>query len=151
MKAKRLRIDETEKYGLGVFANEKISAGEVVASFDGEFYEVKKASLLPECCRNHAIQCGAERYRDANSIARLINHSCSPNCGIKNLFQIVAMHDIQPGDEITWDYEMAENSNWTMHCCCGSEHCRTKIGAYRNLPPSKRKEYSGFISEWLFR
>jgi hypothetical protein len=85
-------------------------------------------------------------------MARYINHSCEPNCGIKGLFKIVAMRDIDVGEEVTWDYEMTEDSDvWRMQCHCGSENCRGEIGAYRNMPQETREKYRGYISEWLLK
>ena len=90
------------------------------------------------------------RWRDSQGIARLINHSCEPNCGIKKLFNVVAMRDIVKGEEITWDYDMTEdNKNWRMNCLCGTPSCRKIIGSYKNMPEEVREKYKGYISEWL--
>lgn len=68
------------------------------------------------------------------------------------MFDIVAMRTIRPGEQITWDYDMTENTrNWKMKCKCGNSACRQTIGAYRNLPDSVRKKYKGYISSWLLK
>ena len=104
-----------------------------------------------ELC-DHAIQFAENKWRDSQGIARLLNHSCEPNCGIKDLFKIVAMRDIKSGEEITWDYEMTEdNPNWRMRCRCGSDQCRKNIGNYQNMPEKTRQKYRGFISAWLVK
>ncbi|MEK6889245.1 MAG: hypothetical protein AABW80_04025 [Nanoarchaeota archaeon] len=61
------------------------------------------------------------------------------------------MKDIKRGEEILWDYEMTENSNWRMNCMCGNKNCRRVIGAYDNLPEEVRKKYKGYISTWLIK
>jgi len=135
--------------GVGVFARESISPGEVIASFDGFYYSLEYPGWTPDLI-NHAIQCARNWFRDSAGLARLVNHSCEPNCGIQRLFDIVAMRVIAPGEEITWDYEMTEDSDWwRMKCRCGTAACRGLVGAYRNLPESTRSKYKGFISEWL--
>jgi hypothetical protein len=149
MDSPKVRLGPSGIAGGGVFAVETIFPSEMVASFDGPFYDRNfdgwNADLL-----NHAIQCAADRFRDSAGIARYVNHSCEANCGIKGLFDIVAMRTIQPGEEITWDYEMTEDSDWwRMDCRCGSPRCRKVIGAYRNLPEEFRVKYRGFISQWL--
>jgi SET domain-containing protein len=78
-----------------------------------------------------------------------VNHSCDPNCGIHDRFKIVAMRDIAPGEEVTWDYGMTENYIWRMKCTCGSPLCRKTIGSYKTMPRAIRKKYKGYISEWL--
>lgn len=147
----KARVRQTEKYGRGVFAGAKIRKGEEIASFDGPFYGGEFDDWT-EDLRNHAIQCGPDMWRDSKGIARLINHSCEANCGIKGKFKIVAMRDIAKGEHITWDYEMTERSTWwKMRCRCGSPLCRKKIGDYRNMPKEARERYKGYISTWLTR
>jgi uncharacterized protein len=137
------------KYGRGVFATGTIRRGEIVAEFDGPIFD-DDFDGWNEDLRNHAIQIGKALWRDSNGVARLINHSCEPNCGIKKLTKIVAMRTIHPGEEITWDYEMTEKSDWwRMRCRCGAPTCRKRIGNYKNLPKEKRRKYEGYISEWL--
>jgi SET domain-containing protein len=135
--------------GTGVFAVELIFAGEPIASFDGPFYPWDYPDWTPDLL-HHAIQCGRTRFRDSAGIARYVNHSCEPNCGIRGLFDIVAMRTIEPGEEVTWDYEMTEDSDWwRMECRCGTPSCRKVIGSFRNMPSEVRAKYRGFISAWL--
>ena len=52
------------------------------------------------------------------------NHSCAPNTGYSGL-NVVALHDIAPGEELTFDYatvysEAAE----PFECHCGAPNCR---------------------------
>jgi SET domain-containing protein len=138
--------------GRGVFAEAKIKKGEEVAAWDGPVYgwrsrvwETNKNDVL-----HHAIQFEERRWRDSAGLARLLNHSCEANCGIKELFRIVAMRDIAPGEELCWDYEMTEDSSWyRMRCKCGTKSCRKVIGTYQNMPREARKRYRGHISSWL--
>jgi uncharacterized protein len=142
-------------YGKGVFAIDRIKKGEIVAVFNGLFYYAKSALNLPNdppiFAGRHAVQYAEGKWRDSNGMARYINHSCNPNCGIKELFGIVAMRDISTGEEITWDYAMTENSDWTMRCTCGSDRCRGVVGAFRMLSEEDKDRYEGYISEWLLK
>lgn len=145
-------VKETGKYGKGLFAKENIKKGEIIASFDGDIYEAEKASDLPSespNVRDYAIQFEEHKWRYSNGFAIIINHSCEPNCGIKNNFDIVAIRDIQKGEELTLDYDMTENSDWTMKCSCGSKNCRKIIKGYRHLPEELKKKYKNYISEYL--
>ena len=147
----KIVIVQTKKYGKGVFALKPIKKGEVVAVFDGKIYDDDFDGWTKDLL-NHAIQFDKSCWRDSKGAARYINHSCDPNCGIKKLFKIVAMRNIEAGEEITWDYEMTEKSDWwKLRCKCGSPICRKIIGNYKNMPKKIRQKYKGFISDWLLK
>lgn len=147
MDSKKVIIRKTKGRGKGVFARTAIKRNELIASFDGEIYG--RDIDWTDDLYNHAVQFEKWRWRDSKGIARLLNHSCDPNCGIHDLFNIVAMRDIMPGEELTWDYAMTENHVWRMKCKCGSPICRNIVGAYKDLPASIRKKYKGYVSAWL--
>lgn len=58
--------------------------------------------------------------------ARMINHSCDPNCEPRNLnghIWIVALRDIPRGAELLYDYGF-DFAGWREHPCrCGAVHC----------------------------
>lgn len=149
MDSKKVKIEKTNNKGSGIFAVETIRENELIAEFDGEIYGWHDPRWTDDLY-DHCIQFEEKKWRDSKGIARLINHSCEPNCGVKNLFQIVAMREILPGEEITWDYEMTErHPYWRMKCKCGNSNCRMIIGNFENMPADVRKKYTGYISEWL--
>ena len=60
--------------------------------------------------------------------ARLINHSCDPNCEVldtsKTKIWITAMKNIKKGEELSYDYGFGFDSNYKDHKCkCGSKNC----------------------------
>lgn len=151
----KVSLRAKKNLGHSLFAFEPVFKGELIASFDGECYswissDRELPNEYPDFTRDHAVQFHPRRARDSNGFARYANHSCEPNCGIRNLFQIVAMRDIPPGEEITWDYAMTENDDWQFACLCGTPSCRGIISGFKDLPVECRRRYSGFISEWLF-
>jgi len=60
------------------------------------------------------------------NIARLINHSCAPNCRAENIrgrIVIIARREILAGEELTFDYGYPF-SEWPLHPCrCGAARC----------------------------
>lgn len=147
--SRKVKVRKTKKYGRGVYAIAPIRKGEIIAMFDGPTYDDDYEPWTDDMYY-HAIQYGPTDWRDSKGIARLVNHSCDPNCGIKSLFKIVAMRSIRVGEELTWDYEMTEkNKYWKMKCRCGTDICRGVIGNYANMPRNIRLKYKGYISEWL--
>lgn len=71
-----------------------------------------------------------------------INHSCEPNARMVELFEedswyvvVVAIRDINIGDEITHDYglttEDPDDPDLKIPCNCGSAKCRKRLFEYR--------------------
>ena len=71
---------------------------------------------------------------EARSVAAYSNHSCSPNMYCIELQDrtnamkavLVAIQNIAPGTELTWDYrqQWAHNEGPRIVCRCGSAQCR---------------------------
>ncbi|XP_053330692.1 histone-lysine N-methyltransferase SETDB1 [Spea bombifrons] len=74
------------------------------------------------------------------NLGRYLNHSCSPNLFVQNVF--VDTHDlrfpwvaffaskrIRAGTELTWDYnyEVGSVAGKKLLCCCGSTDCRGRL------------------------
>lgn len=75
--------------------------------------------------------------------ARLVNHSCEPNVEAQ-IWQdkeiwFVAMRDIQPGEELLYNYGF-ELDTWEDHPCrCGTARCVGYIVDEQYWPKLKRK------------
>nr|XP_037277427.1 LOW QUALITY PROTEIN: histone-lysine N-methyltransferase eggless-like [Rhipicephalus microplus] len=78
--------------------------------------------------------------KNCGNIGRYLNHSCSPNVYVQNVF--VDTHDLRfpwvaffaaryiaAGVELTWDYNYDVGSvpERVMYCQCGSEECRGRL------------------------
>jgi len=60
------------------------------------------------------------------NIARLINHSCAPNCEaciVGRRIYIDAIRDIQPGEELSFDYGFDVDCFEDHPCRCGKPEC----------------------------
>lgn len=58
--------------------------------------------------------------------ARLINHSCNPNCEpqcIRGHIWVIAIRDIKPGEELNYDYGYDLDHFFDHPCRCGSKNC----------------------------
>jgi SET domain-containing protein len=69
--------------------------------------------------------------------ARLLNHSCSPNAeaqDIEGRIWIVAVRDILPGEEITFNYNYDLVDYKEHPCRCGSPNCVGYIVAEEFFP-----------------
>lgn len=139
-------IAESNRYGKGIFANRKIKKGEVVFTVKGEKTKIPSIYTVP---------IDFDLYINPFPPTKFLNHSCDPSCGIKNRIEIVAMRDLEKGEEITIDYAMIVDEysdkklKQDIHCDCGSKNCRGEFGSYKKLPKKIKEKYKGFISDYL--
>lgn len=64
---------------------------------------------------------------DGHGAAMFLNHSCDPNCEtdeIDGRVWIMAIRDIAPGEELTYDYCLYDGDEDEAHCNCGAANCR---------------------------
>ncbi len=106
----KVEVKKTEGKGQGLFAINPIKAGEEVATAKGIVVPNSLVHLPPyeiigdEIC--FQID-GSNHFCPISSDSKLwssfwfANHSCDPNCGIKNRITLIALRDIAPLEEIT--------------------------------------------------
>lgn len=72
-----------------------------------------------------------------------VNHHCRPNAGFRHHKHLYAYRDIEPGDEITYDYSatIGVGMDWWMACACDASDCRKKIGNVLTLPKDTLANY----------
>lgn len=134
--------------GQGIFATRQFHSGEIV------MIGVIEEDNIEEN-HSHASQMGELRYALHGGEITKVNHSCSPNCGIKlnkaGAHDFVAMHAIEIGDEITFDYAMRNYviEHFPYACCCGAKNCRESITGWKNLPESFKSTYEGYVAPYL--
>jgi hypothetical protein len=77
------------------------------------------------------------------------NHSCNPNVVIRDRAYI-ALRNIQPGDDITFDYETTEvDMAEPFTCGCQSETCRGIIRGYAHLSAAQRDALANQTASYL--
>jgi len=145
--------------GYGLFTSEEICKGELVIDFSnspGKLINTKEADALFKKGFDYILQIDENSFLAATNEQELedsdfLNHSCNPNCGIKDKVKIVAMRNIEPGEEITFDYAMSESSKYKMKCSCQSPNCRKIITGEDWKIKELQKKYKGFFSEYIQR
>ncbi len=78
-----------------------------------------------------------------------INHSCEPNAGFLDTIIIIALRDIPPGEEITWDYAFSQTTFAPFECNCKSKNCRKTIHPDDWKIKSIQKQYGKYFSPYL--
>ena len=129
-------VGNSKIHGKGVFAAKDIRKGKEIIEYTGEKISKTEGDRRSEeqlrQGRLYVFQLN-KRYdidgASGGSDARLINHSCDPNCESiiydnKHIW-IVATKHIKKGEEILYDYELTGDKE--LICKCGSKNCRKKL------------------------
>jgi SET domain-containing protein len=108
-KDNRFKIIKAEKgAGFGLVSNVLFKKGDFIIEYIGtkrlnKDIEYHTGKYLFEIDDQYTID-GSPRW----NTARYINHSCRPNCEVEidkdGKILIMAIKDIKPGDELTYDY-----------------------------------------------
>jgi uncharacterized protein len=128
-------------HGRGVVAEELIPQGTRIMEFTGPF--LRKEQTTPQ---TYALQIGPDLYIGASgALDDYVNHSCQPNAGMVidgTTVTLVAIRDIEPGEEIFFDYSTTmDEDDWEMSCSCGTSSCRKLIRDGKHLPQSVWERY----------
>jgi hypothetical protein len=149
---RRIYIGHSENTGRGLFANCRFIRNQVLFTVHGR---IRIDSYGPDYwigSRWFGIDDGMWLVLPKNSYAYYLNHSCDPNSGVKDRVAVVAMRNIEKGEEITLDYSITEaDPYWKMKCKCGKENCRKIIRSIQFLPEEIYRRYEPFVPEFLRR
>ena len=127
-KIKKSKIDNN-----GLYASKDIKKGTKIIEYKGKIISTKHSAIDPKFDNSKAIYLfNLNKRYDLDgdfkfNIARLINHSCDPNCevlgeGLK--VWVYAMKNINKGDELSYDYGFSFDEDFRQFPCkCGSKNC----------------------------
>lgn len=149
----KLEICETGRHGKGIFTSERITAREYLLVSGGYIVSVddEEGDYGGQVTEDFVMTTRIAGGDDCEQF----NHSCNPNAGIKGQIVLVAMRDIQAGEEITFDYAMCLYSpsdttdGYEMKCQCGAENCRGVVTDRDWLLPDLQQHYNGYFSWFI--
>jgi len=143
--------------GTGIFATDKITEGEIVWWETAEERQrhdevpVNVVKSWPEDKQRpflrYAYQIGENLYAGyldgvAREPADFTNHSCDPTTWFVDDMTMTARRDIEPGEEITYDYATSEiDEDFIMACGCGAANCRGVIRGTDHLLQEVQEAY----------
>jgi SET domain-containing protein len=102
--------------GQGVFTLRPIKAGAVIFEMKGKIVDAPTQT---------SVQVGEKKHIEDN-LAKFLNHHCSASAMVdREKKALVALRNLNPGDEITFDYRKNEDKMAVpfMCGCCGKLIC----------------------------
>lgn len=124
-----LQVKKSRIHGLGVFTKETIPARKKIGELSGVIISKREARRkvkhlhaihMVELWNGKALDCSEHR----NELA-YINHSCQPNCYMRNInnrVEFYALRNIQPGEELLCRYGETHHDG-QLKCNCGHKNC----------------------------
>ncbi|KAK0633720.1 hypothetical protein B0T14DRAFT_420226 [Immersiella caudata] len=153
-----VEVYKTADRGYGVRSNRCFEPNQIIMEYTGEIITEEECERrMNEVYKDN--ECYYLMSFDQNmiidattgSIARFVNHSCSPNCrmikwivsGQPRMALFAGDRPIMTGDELTYDYNFDPFSAKNVQkCLCGSPNCRGVLGPKPKevKPPKPSKE-----------
>lgn len=131
MKLYKIKKSNIDKRGL--YASKNIKAGEKVIEYVGKLISKKETQQNSKFDNNKDIylfEINEKWDLDGDwsfNTARLINHSCNPNCEVEDeglKLWISSLREIKKGEELTYDYGFGYDADYKQFPCkCGSKNC----------------------------
>jgi len=154
----KTEVRESRIHGRGLFSIANIAKDEIVAIKGGHIVNRK---ALREKIRPRLgpveIQIDEDLFiapitDEERELSMLYsNHSCDANLGIRGEITFVAMRDIRAGEELTHDWAMTDDDDYSVECKCGAPDCRKLLTGKDWQRPELQERYRGYFSAYLAR
>jgi len=148
----RVEVRSSPVEGNGLFATERINAGEVVSIMGGEVLPATALETVKTRPKYSSAFIAADLIivlRDGDPVT-FGNHSCDPNLWMRDGVSEEAQRDIAPGEELTVDYALhTDDPAWSMPCHCGSPLCRHVVRGDDWRLPELQRRYAGHFSPFI--
>jgi uncharacterized protein len=145
-------------HGRGLFATADIAKDEIVAVKGGHIVsgKVLREQITPKLGPVE-IQIDDDLYiaptspEEREGSMLYSNHSCDANLGMRGEITFVAIRDITTGEELTHDWCITDDDNYSVKCNCGTPNCRGTLTGKDWQNPELQKQYAGYFSAYLQR
>ncbi len=143
-----------QKGNCGIFCRQPIARDEIVAVWGGRILSAREIDPGMPNFTQQVLQIEDDFYLMAPEMepSDCFNHCCDPNVGMSGQIGLIAMRDIQPGEEVCLDYAMCDGSDYDeFDCTCGSPNCRHRITGQDWKRSDLQELYDGYFSPYLQR
>jgi SET domain-containing protein len=152
----KTEVRESKIHGRGLFATADIARDEVVAVKGGHIIsrEQLRENVTPrlgpvEIQIDDDLFIAPVTQEEMEGSMLYSNHSCDANIGIRGEITFVAMRDIRAGEELTHDWAMTDDDDYSVECRCGSSNCRKILTGKDWQRADLQKRYGGYFSAYL--
>jgi SET domain-containing protein len=152
----KTEVRESMIHGRGLFAVTEISKDEIVAVKGGHIVDRKtlREQITPglgpvEIQIDHDLFIAPVTEEERELSMLYLNHSCDPNLGLRGEITFVAMRDIRADEELTHDWAMTDDDDYSIECNCGAPACRKTLTGKDWQRPDLQKRYVGYFSAYL--
>ena len=153
----KTEVRESKIHGRGLFAIADIARNEIVAIKGGHIVDRSLREKITPQLGPVEIQIDdhffiapvTEEEREASMLYS--NHSCDPNLGMRGEITFVAMRDIRAGEELTHDWAMTDDDDYSVECRCGAANCRKIVTGKDWQRLELQQRYEGYFSAHLAR
>lgn len=144
-----------EKGGWGVFACSAINKGQLLVLWGGRIIsELELDPAMPNFAQR-VLQIEEGLFLLASEQLEpsdRFNHSCNPNAGFSGQIGLVAMREIERGEEVCFDYAMCDGTPYDEFICsCGADNCRGNITGEDWKRSDLQERYTGNYMPYLQR
>lgn len=147
-------LKKCENKGFGLFTRKAFKTSDVVLEMTGRL--VREA-------KDYALQVTSDLFLDWHRASKddFINHSCDPNCQLivdaetihsTETVLVVALRDIGPNEEITFNYNTTEYDidHMSFDCQCGSPDCVGRVRGFKYLAKPQRLALKPLLIPYLY-
>ena len=151
----KTEIRESPIHGHGLFAIAPIAKDEIVAVKGGHIINREQLCEIAPKLGPVEIQIGDDLFiapvtqeeREASMLYS--NHSCDANLGVRGEITFVALRHIAAGEELTHDWCITDDDDYSVKCDCGSTKCRSTLTGKDWQRAELQKRYAGYFSAYL--
>jgi SET domain len=151
----RVYTAESPIHATGVIAADHLTPGEIVLKIDDSRVVTNADPIDPQKGEqeHHCDYLAGGKVVLMQSPERFINHRCDPNTYVRTIAgdrYVVALTEIRPGDEITYDYGVNGYGDTEWTCSCASPNCRKRhLSGFFHLPVDVQVRYLALLEDWF--
>ena len=132
--------------GFGLFATKVIKRAAYIATYRGPLLATEEAERREQRGAKYMFELNSRWTIDGSprwNVARYMNHSCWPNAKPitrKGRIVFVALREISPGEEITYNYGRDYYDYFIGNGGCRCAGCRMRAAARRDKKAARRSK-----------